>query len=96
MTRVITILLIALMTVPMLVAQGKKVTDDRIYNDVRAKLADDPDIKGAAIDVTVKDGAVTLKGLVPDAPARDKATKVVKKAKGVVSVDNQLKLLSES
>lgn len=84
------------MTVPLLVAQGKKITDDRIYNDVRAKLADDPDIKGAAIDVTVKNGVVTLKGLVPDAPAREKATKVVKKAKGVVSVDNQLKLFSES
>ena len=96
MTRVISILLIAIMTVPLLVAQGKPTSDDRIYNDVRARLADDPDIKGGAIDVTVKNGVVTLKGLVPDAQAREKATKVVKKAKGVVSVDNQLKLISES
>lgn len=95
MTRVISILLIALIAVPLLIAQGNK-NDDRIYNDVRARLADDPDIKGAAIEVTVKDGAVTLKGRVGDALARDKATKVAKKAKGVTMVDNQLKLFSES
>ena len=94
MTRVISILLIALMAVPLLVAQSKN--DDRIYNDVRSRLADDPDIKGAAIDVTVKDGVVTLKGRVGDAQARDRATKVVKKAKGVTMVDNQLKLFSEN
>jgi osmotically-inducible protein OsmY len=96
MTRVISILLIALIAVPLLVAQAKPTSDDRIYNDVRSKLADDPDIKGAAIDVTVKNGVVTLKGRVGDAIARDKATKVAKKAKGVTMVDNQLKLFSES
>ncbi len=95
MTRVISILLIALITVPLLIAQGNK-NDDRIYNDVRARLADDPDVKGGAIEVSVKDGVVTLKGRVGDAIARDKATKVAKKAKGVVSVDNQLKLFSDS
>jgi osmotically-inducible protein OsmY len=95
MTRVISILLVVFITVPLLVAQGNK-NDDRIYNDVRARLADDPDIKGAAVDVIVKDGAVTLKGRVGDAIARDKATKVVKKIKGVTTVDNQLKLFSES
>lgn len=96
MTRVISILLIALITVPLLVAQGKATTDDRIYNDVRARLADDPDIKGAAIDVTVKNGVVTLKGRVGDAQAREKATKVAKKAKGVTMVENELKLFSDS
>jgi osmotically-inducible protein OsmY len=95
MTRLFSMLLIALLVVPMLVAQGKK-TDDRIYNEVRSKLADDPDIKGAAIDVTVKDGAVTLKGRVSDTFARDKATKVAKKSKGVTTVDNQLKLFSDN
>jgi osmotically-inducible protein OsmY len=95
MTRLLSMLLIALLVVPMLVAQGNK-TDDRIYNDVRAKLADDPDIKGAAIDVAVKDGAVTLKGRVGDTFAREKATKVAKKAKGVTTVDNQLKLFSDN
>jgi osmotically-inducible protein OsmY len=95
MMRVISILLIALLSVPLLGAQTGK-NDDRIYNDVRSKLADDPDIKGAAIEVTVSNGVVTLKGRVADALARDKATKVAKKAKGVTMVDNQLKLFSEN
>lgn len=94
MTRLLSILLIAFLIVPMLVAQTK--VDDKIYNDLKARLADDPDVKGAAIEVTVKDGAVTLQGKVGDTFARDKATKVAKKVKGVKSVDNQLKLFSDN
>jgi osmotically-inducible protein OsmY len=95
MKHVLSILLIAFLTVPLLVAQGNK-TDDRIYNDVRSKLADDPDVKGAAIEVTVKNGAVKLEGRVGDVFAREKATKVAKKVKGVTTVDNQLKLFSDN
>ncbi|HEV2199228.1 MAG TPA: BON domain-containing protein [Bryobacteraceae bacterium] len=95
MTRLIPLLLIAALIAPLLVAQ-RVVTDDRIYDEVRRRLADDPDIKGAAFEVTVKNGAVTLKGTVVDALAREKATKVVKKIKGVTMVDNQLKLFSEN
>src|SRR5258708_11803761 len=91
----LTLLLIAVMIAPLVFAQGNP-TDDRIYDEVRRRLADDPDIKGAAIEVTVKSGAVALKGRVADAKAREKATRVVKKAKGVTTVDNQLKLFSES
>jgi osmotically-inducible protein OsmY len=95
MTRVISLLLIAFMMVPLLVAQDDK-SDAKIYNDLRAKLADDPDVRGAAIEVTVKDGAVTLQGRVTDVFAKEKATKIAKKAKGVKSVDNQLKLFSDN
>jgi len=87
--------LIAAMIAPLLVAQ-RNVSDDRIYDEVRRRLADDPDIKGAAIGVDVKNGAVTLKGIIPDVLAREKATKIVKKVKGVTTVDNQLKLFSEN
>jgi len=95
MTRVLSILLMAFLLVPMLVAQDAKV-DAKIYNDIKAKLADDPDVKGAAIDVTVTDGAVTLKGRVGDIFAKEKAAKIAKKSKGVKSVDNQLKLFSDN
>jgi len=95
MTRLLSILLMAFLLVPMLVAQSTK-TDDKIYNDVKARLADDPDVKGAAIEVTVKDGAVTLSGKVTDTFARDKATKVAKKVKNVKTVDNKLKLFSDN
>jgi osmotically-inducible protein OsmY len=93
--RLISLLLLFALIVPMLVAQGTP-NDDRIYDDVRRRLADDADVKGAAIEVTIAKGAVTLKGLVHDEKARAKATRIAKKVKGVTTVDNQLKLFSEN
>ena len=39
--------------------------DDRIYDDVRRKLANDPGREWRGLDVTVKDGVVTLNGQSP-------------------------------
>ena len=83
-------LLVFALVVPLL-AQGTP-SDDKIYDQVRQKLANDPDVKGAGFKVTVKNGAVTLEGTVHDEHAKDKAEKIVKKVKGVTSVTNQLKL----
>jgi osmotically-inducible protein OsmY len=93
--RLISLLLLLALIVPALVAQGTP-NDDRIYDDVRRRLADDADVKGAAIEVTITKGAVTLKGRVHDEKAREKATRIAKKVKGVTTVDNQLKLFSEN
>jgi osmotically-inducible protein OsmY len=93
--RLISIFLVFALIAPALVAQGTP-NDDRIYDDVRRRLADDTDVKGAAIEVTINKGAVTLKGRVHDEKARAKATRIAKKVKGVTTVDNQLKLFSEN
>jgi osmotically-inducible protein OsmY len=95
MKRLIAFVLLCFLSVSMLVAQGNP-NDDRIYDEVRRKLADDPDIKGGALDVTVANGAIILKGRVRDQSAKEKATRVTKKVKGVTTVDNQLKLFSEN
>ena len=76
----------------LLLAQGTPA-DDKIYDDVRRRLALDAEVKGAGIDVTVSVGRVTLKGRVPTEKAKSKATVLCKKVKGVVSVENQLRLL---
>ena len=73
-------------------AQNTQKSDDKIYDQIRQKLANDPDVKGAGFDVTVKNGAVTLNGAVHDEHAREKAEKLTKKVKGVTSVTNQLKV----
>jgi len=91
----ISLLLLLALIVPALVAQGTP-NDDRIYDDVRRRLADDADVKGAAIEVTISKGAVTLKGRVHDEKAREKATRIAKRVKGVTTVDNQLKLFSDN
>jgi len=46
-----------------LFAEDKR-SDDQIYNLVRQRLANDPDIKGGALQVEVKDGVVTISGEV--------------------------------
>ncbi|MGC2657767.1 MAG: BON domain-containing protein [Bryobacteraceae bacterium] len=75
-----------------LVASDKHVapTDDRIYDQVRMRLTDDPDVKGGALDVTVKNGVVKISGRVTTEKGKSKATKLAKKVKGVTSVDNEL------
>jgi osmotically-inducible protein OsmY len=98
MTRVLSLLLAAFLMVPALFAQPpaptpapvKHTDDDRIYDEIRRKLANDLDVKGAAIDVAVKDGVVTLSGKVHTEHGKEKADKLVKKVKGVSSVQNHL------
>ncbi len=70
--------------------QNKSRTDDRITDEVRTKLAGDRDVKGGAIDVTVKNGIVTLRGKVSEPKAKQKAEKIARKVKGVTQVVNEL------
>jgi osmotically-inducible protein OsmY len=66
--------------------------DAVMHDQVSMALTLDRDVRGGGLQVTVVDGAVTLKGRVKDEKARLKATRLAKKIKGVKSVDNQLKL----
>jgi osmotically-inducible protein OsmY len=67
-------------------------SDDHIYDQVRLRLAADPAVNGGALQVEVKDGLVTLRGMVKNAKARDKAEKLARKVKGVKSVVNELRV----
>jgi osmotically-inducible protein OsmY len=94
--RTLSLLLVLFLIVPLLVVQGKAAQgkdDDRIHDAVMAKLANDTDVRGGGFEVIVKNGAVTLRGQVHTEKAKEKAEKITKKVKGVVSVDNQLKLM---
>jgi osmotically-inducible protein OsmY len=101
MKRLLTLLLaVPIISSPFAAASPQKTTatvkhsdDDRIYDEVRRKLANDLDVKGAGIDVAVKDGAVTLSGKVHTEHGKDKAEKLTKKTKGVTSVVNNLVVL---
>ena len=75
---------------PLLLAQKAPVTDDTIFDMVRLKLASDPDVRGGAFDVQVKDGVVTIKGRVDKESYKQRAEKLTKKVKGVKSVVNRL------
>jgi osmotically-inducible protein OsmY len=71
-------------------AASKPVTDDYLTDMIRSRLAADQIVKGGAIEVVVKDGAVILKGTVEEDKQKSKAEKIAKKVSGVKSVDNEI------
>lgn len=71
-------------------AQDKPVTDDRIHDEVRLKLAGNPDVAGGGIDVEVNQGVVTLRGKVRKDKQKSKAEQLARKVKGVKKVVNQI------
>jgi osmotically-inducible protein OsmY len=85
-------LVLAVVSTSGLIAADKTpaAADNRIYDQVRMRLANDPDVKGGALDVEVKDGVVTIQGRVDTDKGKKKAEKLAKKVKGVKSVDNEI------
>jgi|SRR5689334_4829109 osmotically-inducible protein OsmY len=83
-------LIVGLCALPLFAQTKTASPDDRISDQVRMHLATDPDVKGGALDVSVKDGTVTIKGRVDTEKGKKKAEKLAKKVKGVKSVDNEL------
>lgn len=73
-------------------ATGSKVTDAVITTTVNAELVKDPALSALKIDVDTSAGRVALKGSAPSAAAKDRATQLASAVKGVVSVDNQLRV----
>jgi osmotically-inducible protein OsmY len=76
----------------MLVQAARPLSDDAIYDMVKRKLANDPVVKGGALEIEVKQGIVTLRGDVELARQKEKAEKVAKKVSGVKQVINELRV----
>lgn len=68
------------------------VDDASVTASVNAELAKDPTLSAIKIDVDTEAGRVALKGSAPDAESRERATRLAQAVKGVVSVDNQLRV----
>ena len=63
---------------------------------VKQALEGEAKIQAAAIDVTAKEGRVTLWGTAASAGERNRAGQVAAKVEGVSSVDNQIKVVKGS
>ena len=93
MTRLASLLLLLLLpSMTLLAAKDKVVSDDTLYDQVRRKLANDADVKGGSLQVTVVDGVVTIKGVLEKEGQRSKAEKVASKVHGVKKVINEIRL----
>ena len=90
--RLIAVLLLVTLAMPMLVAQKSAVSDDAISDNVRQRLAIDPDVRGAALEVSVKNGVVTLSGEVDSDTERTSAESIAGAVPNVHQVVNVLQI----
>jgi osmotically-inducible protein OsmY len=86
MLRVLVTLLLLLLPV----VAADQVSDDVLFDQVRVRLANDREVGGGKIEVTVTNGNVELTGKVKSEKIKEKAEKLVKRVKGVKSVSNRL------
>ncbi len=82
--------LAAILVVLALAVPAARADDDTIFEKVRQRLNNDPDIKGSRLTIDVKDGVVTLKGTVTEERFKAKADKLTRRVAGVKNVVNQL------
>jgi hyperosmotically inducible protein len=71
---------------------GDKIDDAGITMKVKAKLLDDPLVKGLKIDVDTREGVVYLTGTAGSAAERDKAIALAREAEGVKDVQPNIDL----
>src|SRR6266568_5463587 len=64
--------------------------DAAITTNIKAKMFSDPQLKTATLDVSAKNGVVTLTGQVPDDSARSEAFKLANETPGVTKVNDQM------
>lgn len=67
-------------------------SDERIYEEICEILTLDPDIDASGIEVEVKDGEVTLQGLVETKTLRGYAEDAVEHVHGVKAVHNLIRV----
>ena len=91
-SKIVAALLSVLLLAAVCLAADKVISDDMIYDNVRIKLASDTVVKGGALNVDVKQGVVTLGGMVENTRQKDRAAKLTKSVKGVKQVINNLNL----
>lgn len=69
-------------------------SDERIREDVSEALTDDHHVNAADVEVSVRDGVVTLSGSVPDRAQKRQAREVADSVRGVKDVRNDLQIRS--
>ena len=96
MHKLFAALVAAILLASVCLAADKPISDDAISDFVRLRLASDPDVKGGALQVEVKNGVVTLAGTVENQRLKDKSARLAKKVKGVKQVVNNITIKERS
>jgi hypothetical protein len=69
---------------------AKKTDDATLATQIKSQMFSEPQLNGASLEVTSKDGQVTLAGTVQNDAARYKAYKIANETAGVTKVNDQM------
>jgi BON domain-containing protein len=69
---------------------AKKTDDATLATQIKSQLFSESQLNGASLEVTSKDGQVTLAGTVPNDAARYRAYKIANETPGVTKVNDQM------
>ena len=87
-------LLVTASLLALLAGCGSGANDGAITQEIQSKLYASPDAKSASIEISSKDGVVTLTGTVPSDSVQLEAYKIAADAKGVTKVNDQMTVAS--
>lgn len=71
---------------------GERIDDAGITMKVKARLLDDPVVKGLKVDVDTRDGVVFLTGSVASQAEKDRAVQIARETEGVRDVQVNLEI----
>jgi len=85
-----TLFLAAISLVALAAGCSSTQKDQALATDIKAKMFSDPLVRGASVDVAVKNGEATLSGEVPNDGARYEAYKIANDTPGVKHVTDKM------
>jgi hypothetical protein len=85
-----TLVLAAISLVALAAGCSSTQKDQGLATDIKAKMFSDPLVRGASVDVAVKNGEATLSGEVPNDGARYEAYKIANDTPGVKHVTDKM------
>jgi hypothetical protein len=85
-----TLVLAAISLVALAAGCSSTQKDQSLATDIKAKMFSDPLVRGASVDVAVKNGEATLSGEVPNDGARYEAYKIATDTPGVKHVTDKM------
>jgi hypothetical protein len=84
------VLSVAILAAILAAGCAKKADDATLATQIKSQMFSEPQLNGASLEVTSKDGQVTLAGTVPNDAARYKAYKIANETAGVTRVNDQM------
>src|SRR3974390_2704642 len=78
--------LVSLLSLAFVCLACNKPSDDSITTSIKARMYSDSSLKSSSVDVSTKDGVVTLTGQVSDDAARLAAEQIATKTDGVKAI----------